>query len=133
MTSTVTYLGDLRTECTHLSSQTTILSDAPVDNQGKGAAFSPTDQVATALASCMLTIMGIKARDLGIDLKGTHAKVTKTMGDHPRRIVKIAVAIHFTKSWDQKTKRILEKVADNCPVHHSIHPDIEKDIQLVWS
>lgn len=133
MTSTVTYMGDLRTECTHLSSQTTILSDAPVDNQGKGAAFSPTDQVATALASCMLTIMGIKARDLGIDLEGTHAKVAKTMGDSPRRIVKIAIVIHFLQSWDTKTQHILQKVADNCPVHHSIHPDIEKDIQLVWS
>lgn len=133
MTSTVTYMGDLRTECFHHSSQTTILSDAPVDNQGNGAAFSPTDQVATALASCMLTIMGIKARDLNIDLKGTRANVTKTMGSHPRRIIKIDITIQFQQSWDTKTRQLLEKVAENCPVHHSIHPDIEKEIQFVWS
>lgn len=133
MTSTVTYLGDLRTECTHLSSQTKMNTDAPVDNQGKGQAFSPTDQVATALASCILTIMGIKAREWEIDLINTKAEVTKTMGDNPRRITKIDIRICFPHKWDTKTKIRLEKVVTACPVHHSLHPDIEKNIQLEWS
>ena len=132
MTSTVTYLGDLRTECTHNASKNRMITDAPLDNQGKGEAFSPTDQVATALASCMLTIMGIKARDLGIDLKGTRAEVTKTMGNAPRRIIKIAIALHFSNIEDHKTQKILQKAAETCPVHYSLHPDIEKEVTYHW-
>ncbi len=86
MTSKVTYLGELRSQCEHLQSSNTFITDAPVDNQGKGEAFSPTDTVATALASCMFTIIGIKARDLGINVTGATAEVTKTMAADPRRI-----------------------------------------------
>ena len=87
MTSSVVYQGNLRTQCLHLASGNTIITDAPVDNQGKGEAFSPTDTIATALASCMLTIMGIKARDLSVALEGTKAEVTKTMGTQPRLVL----------------------------------------------
>ena len=86
MTSTVNYLGDLRTEGTHLASSTTLITDAPVDNHGKGETFSTKDTVATSLASCMLTVMGIKARSLELDLKRTTAKVKKIMAADPRRI-----------------------------------------------
>ena len=104
MTSTVTYLGALRTTSTHTASEKTMITDAPLDNHGKGAAFSPTDTVATALASCMITIMGIKARNLEIDLTETTAAVTKIMGVNPRRIVEIQVNLHFPKSFDPKTQ-----------------------------
>ena len=93
MTSKVTYLGQLRTECLHIKSQDHYKNDAPTDNNGKGEAFSPTDTVVTALASCMLTVMGIKAEGLGVDLVNTIAHVTKTMGTNPRRIVKIGITI----------------------------------------
>ena len=124
MTSSVVYQGNLRTQCLHLASGNTIITDAPVDNQGKGEAFSPTDTVATALASCMLTIMGIKARDMELSIEGTKAAVTKTMGTAPRRIVGIAVRIHFPHSFDEKTQKILERAGNTCPVHYSLHPDI---------
>lgn len=128
MTSKVVYLGDLRTECEHLQSGTKILTDAPLDNQGKGEAFSPTDTVATALASCMLTIIGIKARDHELDVKGTTAEVTKTMAADPRRISAIKVVFNFPQSYDNKGKKILERAAKTCPVLYSIHPDIELEI-----
>ena len=132
MTSSVIYEGQLRTRCTHLASGTSIDNDAPKDNQGKGEAFSPTDMVATALGSCMLTIMGIKARDLGIELEGTEAQITKKMGDSPRRIVAIDIVLKFPHDWDAKTKTLLERAAANCPVHYSLHPDIEKNIDFIW-
>lgn len=128
MTSRVTYLGDLRTECEHLQSGTKIITDAPVDNHGKGEAFSPTDTVATALASCMLTVMGIKARDMEVDMTGTSAAVTKTMASEPRRISKIEVLLAFPSSYDEKTTAILERTARTCPVLESLHPDIDKQI-----
>ncbi len=130
MTSTVVYKGDLRTEATHLQSGTTILTDAPTDNQGKGEAFSPTDLVATALASCMATIMGIAARTHGIALEGTRFEVTKVMAAEPRRIAEIVVAVYFpeTNAPDAKQRMILEKAALGCPVLHSLHPDCRKAI-----
>ncbi|NNC45450.1 MAG: OsmC family protein, partial [Winogradskyella sp.] len=100
MTSKVTYLGELRTSNTHTNSNSSYHTDAPLDNNGKGEAFSPTDTVATALANCMLTMMGIKARDLSIDLSGTEAEVTKTMASNPRRISKIKVVINFSVAVD---------------------------------
>lgn len=133
MTSKVNYLGDLRTECTHLQSGNTFITDAPLDNNGKGEAFSPTDTVATGLASCMLTVMGIKARDLGVDMKDTIASVTKVMGTDPRRIVKIEVTFELPFSADQKTRQILERTANTCPVLYSLHPDIEKVIVFNWN
>ncbi|MEK9612374.1 MAG: OsmC family protein [Flavobacteriaceae bacterium] len=132
MTSTVTYLGALRTTSTHTASEKTMITDAPLDNHGKGAAFSPTDTVATALASCMITIMGIKARDLEIDLTETTAAVTKIMGVNPRRIVEIQVNLHFPKSFDPKTQTLLERAALTCPVAQSLHPDLKQTISFHW-
>lgn len=132
MTSKVEYLGNLRTESTHIKSNNSFITDAPTDNNGKGEAFSPTDTVATGLASCMLTVMGIKARDMGVDMSGTTAEVTKTMASNPRRISKIEVAINFSFETDDKTRKNLEHTANTCPVHYSLHPDIEKDITFNW-
>jgi len=133
MTSKITYLGDLRTVSVHLSSGTEILSDAPVDNNGKGEAFSPTDLVANALGSCMMTIMGIKARDLNIDLVGTTLEVTKIMQAEPRKISKIEVVVNLPEVSDTKTKTILERAAMTCPVFLSLHPDIEKAVTFHWN
>ncbi len=132
MTSEVIYLGDLRTKSTHLASQSEILSDAPIDNNGKGEAFSPTDYVANALASCMLTIMGIKARDMGIDISQSRAEVTKTMASDPRRIAEIEVRLLMSVQADKKIQTILENAAKTCPVGKSLHPDVVQNITFVW-
>ncbi|MCK7590004.1 OsmC family protein [Subsaxibacter sp. CAU 1640] len=132
MTSKVTYLGDLRTECVHLQSDNSFITDAPLDNNGRGEAFSPTDTVATGLASCMLTVMGIKAKDLNVDIQGTTASVLKTMASNPRRISKIEVTFDLPFEADDKTRKILEHTANTCPVHHSLHPDIERVIVFNW-
>ncbi|WP_417354648.1 OsmC family protein [Flavobacterium sp.] len=132
MTSKVTYLGDLRTSSVHLQSGSEIISDAPLDNNGKGEAFSPTDTVANALATCMFTIMGIKARDMGVSMQGSVAEVTKTMAADPRRISKIKVVFNLKSDADEKAKIILERAAMHCPVHYSLHPDIERDIIFNW-
>jgi len=132
MTSKVTYLGDLRTSSIHILSGNEIMSDAPLDNNGKGQAFSPTDTVANGLASCMFTVMGIKARDLGVDFLGSTAEVTKIMGTDPRRIITIEIDFKFSVNPDDKTKTILERTAMTCPVWFSLHPDIEKKIQFHW-
>ncbi|MDT0686175.1 OsmC family protein [Autumnicola psychrophila] len=132
MTSRVIYKGGLRTEAEHLKSGSTIITDAPVDNHGKGEAFSPTDTVATALASCMLTVMGIKAENMEVDLTGATAAVTKTMAAEPRRISKIDVVIEFQSDFQQKEKKILENTARTCPVLNSLHPEIEKNISFLY-
>ena len=132
MTSTVIYLSALRTEATHLASSQKLTTDAPKDNQGKGEAFSPTDTVATALASCLLTIMGIKARDLNIDLQGTKAEVHKIMGTTPRRITEIKIDIQFSNSFDDKIKTVLERAARTCPVANSLHPDLKQNLSFIW-
>jgi len=132
MTSKVTYLGDLRTSSIHILSGNEIISDAPLDNNGKGEAFSPTDTVANGLASCMFTVMGIKARDLGVDFSGSKAEVTKIMGTDPRRIIIIEIDFKFSVHPDDKTKTILERTAMTCPVWYSLHPDIEKKIKFHW-
>jgi uncharacterized OsmC-like protein len=132
MTSKVTYLGDLRTSSIHLQSGTEILSDAPLDNNGKGEAFSPTDTVANALASCMMTVMGIKARDLKVDFIGSTASVTKIMQAEPRRIGSIEIDFDMNVATDEKTKTILERTAMTCPVFLSLNPDIEKKISFNW-
>lgn len=132
MTSKVTYLGDLRTSSIHIQSGTEILSDAPVDNNGKGEAFSPTDSVANALATCMMTIMGIKARDLNIDFQGSTAAVTKIMNAEPRRIGAIEIVFEMVGVSEQKDKTILERVAMTCPVFLSLNADIEKRISFNW-
>lgn len=132
MTSKVTYKGDLRTECEHIQSSNKFITDAPLDNNGKGKAFSPTDTVATALASCMLTIMGIKANDHKLDIKGTFAEVTKHMEANPRRISKIDVLINVKGELKDRDKTLLENAAKTCPVIHSIHPDIVKNISFKY-
>ncbi|MFD2892923.1 OsmC family protein [Flavobacterium chuncheonense] len=131
-TSKVTYLGDLRTSSEHLQSGSIIVSDAPVDNNGKGEAFSPTDTVANGLASCMFTVMGIKARDLGVDFSSSTAEVTKIMAADPRRISEIHVVFIMTINPDEKTKTILERTALTCPVLYSLHPDIIKNVTFNW-
>lgn len=132
MTSKVTYLGDLRTTSVHLQSGTTILSDAPKDNHGKGEAFSPTDFVANALGSCMVSIMAIKSKDLSIDLINSTVEVTKIMQAEPRKIAKIIIVINIPISVNEKNKTILERSAMHCPVLLSLHPDIEKEVTFNW-
>lgn len=133
-TSKVIYNGGLRTTSTHLQSGKEIITDAPIDNQGKGEAFSPTDLLATSLANCMLTVMGIAANTHGIDIEGTTAEVTKVMKTEPRRISEIHVNFNFPKKGEyfDKQKRILENAGLNCPVHYSLHPDIKKEIDFGW-
>ncbi|SDW30529.1 OsmC family protein [Aequorivita viscosa] len=131
-TSKVTYLGNLRTENEHLKSGNKYITDAPTDNQGKGEAFSPTDTVATGLANCMITVMGIKANDLNVNMDGTTAMVTKTMAANPRRISKIEVVVTLPAGIDDRSKKILENTGRTCPVLQSLHPDIEKVIVFNW-
>jgi putative redox protein len=135
MTSQITYEGNLRTVATHLQSRTVIETDAPVDNQGKGERFSPTDLVATALGTCMLTIMGIKARDLQVNLEGTTVDITKIMSANPRKIGEIKVVIKFPESVqpDEKQRTILERAAMTCPVFESLHPDMKKNVEFKWN
>ncbi len=132
MTSKITYLGDLRTSSIHLQSGSEIISDAPIDNNGKGEAFSPTDTVANALGSCMFTVMGIKAQDLNVDLSNSTAEITKIMAADPRRISEIHVVFNFSIDTDVKNKTILERTAMTCPVYYSLHPDIKKVITFNW-
>lgn len=129
-TSKVTYQGDLRTTAIHLQSNNKIITDAPIDNQGKGEAFSPTDLLATSLASCMLTIIGIKARDMDLDIAGTTAEVTKVMSADPRRVSEVHVAISFNQKLDEKTQKIFYNTALTCPVAKSIHPDIIQKVTI---
>jgi len=134
MTSTVIYEGDLRTVATHLQSGSVIETDAPLDNQGKAARFSPSDLVATALGSCMMTIMGIKARDMKVDLKGMKIEIEKIMKSDPRRIGGINLTFHFPEDLkiDEKQKTILERAAHTCPVIYSINPDIAVKVEFDW-
>ncbi len=128
-TAQVIYKGGLRTQAEHLSSETKIITDAPVDNHGKGEAFSPTDLVATALASCMLTIMGIVANRLEINIDGTTANITKIMESNPRRIAEVKVHITLPNSnYSNKERKLLEKAALTCPVAESLS---EKLVQTV--
>ena len=132
ITSKVVYLGGLRTEATHQQSGNQIITDAPTDNNGKGEAFSPTDTVATALASCALTIMGIKAKSMDWDISGITAEVTKIMGTEPRRISKIKIDFKVPFKTDEKQRKVLENTAKTCPVFMSLHPDMEKEINFIW-
>jgi putative redox protein len=135
MTSTVIYEGELRTVATHLQSGTEIGTDAPVDNQGKGELFSPTDLVATALGACMATTMGIKARDLQVDLRGMKLSILKIMKPDPRRIAGINVVFEFPETLrvDEKQRTILERTAHTCPVTYSLHPDLEVKVEFNWN
>src|SRR6476620_5061073 len=131
MTSIVVYEGELRTNCTHLRSQSAMETDAPVDNNGKGERFSPTDLLATSLASCMITVMGIKARTMGFDLEGVKIDVEKLMKAEPRRVSGINLTFHIPETLanlDEKQRQILKHTGDTCPVMKSIHPDIEVQV-----
>jgi putative redox protein len=134
MTSQIIYKGDLRSTATHLQSGTQIETDAPTDNQGKGERFSPTDLVVTALGTCMITTMAIKAGTMQIQLDGTRLDVTKIMYSDPRRIGKIIVHVFFPTQLglDDKQKEILERTARTCPVERTLHPDVELDMQFNW-
>lgn len=127
------YIGDLRTEATHVLSGNTITTDAPLDNQGRGEFFSPTDMVAAALGSCMLTIMGIAAKTHGFDIDGTKLKIEKVMATGPRRIAEIIIEVTFPHDYEPKVKRILELAAKECPVAGSLHPDLKQTISFKFN
>jgi putative redox protein len=129
--SVVNYLGELRTKSAHLASGETVISDAPLDNNGKGEAFSPTDFMVNSLAQCMITVMGIEARRLNVDLTGTTASVGKVMGIQPRRVTKIQIEINLPEQAKDFSKE-LETTAHNCPVVKSIHPNIELNVQFKY-
>ena len=125
------YLGDLRTEITHVQSGNRVITDAPTDNNGKGEYISPTDMVAAALGSCMLTLMGIAARRLEIDLKGTRVEIQKVMAAEPRRIAEIRLDFYLPGDYSDKDKKILQGAAETCPVGKSLHPDIRQAVTAV--
>lgn len=128
-----TYLGDLRVECTHLASGTTLITDAPVDNNGKGEAFSPTDLCSTALAACAMTIMGIYGKKHDVDLSGTEMEITKVMSANPRRIGKIEIVFHMPdREYTERQKAAVEQCAQVCPVHLSLHPEVEQAFTFDW-
>ena len=127
------YLGELRTENEHLQSGNKVITDAPTDNRGKGEYFSPTDLLATALGSCIMTIMGIKARDNGIDIEGTQVDVTKIMASDPRRVAEVIVEFTFPpKNYTDEEKQLVESVAGVSPVPLSLHPDLIQTIKFNW-
>ena len=121
----IEYKGNLRTESLHIKSGKKLITDAPLDNKGKGEAFSPTDLTASALGSCMLTIMGITADSRDIDISGVRAEIAKVMGTNPRCITKIIINIYFQIRLTKQEKQLFEKSALSCPVHRSLHPDTE--------
>ncbi len=128
-TSKITYIGNLRTQSVHLRSGKEILTDAPIDNQGLGEAFSPSDLLATSLGNCMITIIGIAAKTHGFDVDGTTLEITKTMAQEPRRVGQIDVVLNFPKNnYNEKEKAIIERSAHTCPVALSLHPDIKQVI-----
>lgn len=130
-TAHIKYLGNLRTEAIHLQSGNKIITDAPVDNQGKGEAFSPTDMLATALGTCMLTIMGISANAHGFDLIGTEVKIKKVMQNDPRRIGEIKIDFNFpANNYSDKEIRLIKHAAKSCPVAHSLHPDLKQSVNF---
>ena len=131
-TSKIIYKNNLRTEAQHIASGQKIITDAPLDNNGKGEAFSPTDLVATALASCMITIMAIAAEKNGINISETSASVKKIMGTNPRTISDIVIEIKMNKDLALKDRKRLEKAALACPVHKSLHPDMNKKITFSY-
>ena len=133
-TAAIKYLGNLRTEGTHLKSGEKIVTDAPPDNNGKGAYFSPTDIMSTSLGSCMLTIMGIAAQTHGIDIEGTTIEITKIMEAEPRRVGEIIVEFSMPRSsYSDKEKVILENAALNCPVAKSLSADLKQTVTFNYS
>mgnify|MGYP001584332068 FL=1 len=132
MTSKVQYKGNLRTECTHMKSGSVVSTDAPLNNNGNGALFSPTDLVATSLASCMITVMGIKADQSGISFNKVQAEVLKSIKSNPRRISEVKVKIEIDENWSTKEREIMERTGLTCPVAQSLHPDVIQNISFVY-
>lgn len=132
-TSTLKYLGNLRTELTHLQSGKVVITDAPTDNNGKGEAFSPTDLMSTSLCACMITIMGVAAQTHGFSIDGATAEITKIMSANPRKVSEVQVEITFPKNnYSDKEKRIIEHIAGTCPVALSLHPDLKQNVKLIF-
>ena len=129
-TSTSKYSGELRTHSVHTQSGETYITDAPTDNEGKGEAFSPTDIVATSLANCMMTIMGIVSKRKGLIIEGTEAKIDKFMGTDPRRITEIIIDFYFPVNFSEDERKLLEKSALNCPVAKSLSSDLKQNIEF---
>ena len=131
---TAKYLGDLRVECTHEQSGAKIITDAPTDNNGKGEAFSPTDLCATALGACAMTIMGMYAGSHGCDITGATVHIEKSMAKDPRRIGRIDVVFTMPdQDYTEHQKQGLERAALTCPVHRSLHPDMEQNLVFKWA
>ncbi len=127
------YLGELRTEATHVLSGTKLLTDAPIDNQGRGESFSPTDLVAAALGSCMITIMGMAARTHGFNIEGTRLSITKIMTQEPpRKIAEIVIHLDFPLDYPDKVKKIIDFTVKNCPVALSLHPDLKQTVTVTY-
>ena len=134
MTSTIVYQGKLRTQANHVKSGEVFITDAPVDNNGKGEAFSPTDLLATSLAACAITIMGIAANTHGIEIDGTRADIVKHMASDPRRVSGVDITFYMPeRSYDKKEKAILQNAALTCPVAKSLHPDILQNLTFIWN
>jgi putative redox protein len=131
-TAYIKYLGELRTAATHIRSGNEIITDAPLDNHGKGEAFSPTDLVSSALVSCMMTVIGIMADVHGIDVSGMEGESLKVMGTNPRRIVGIDVRLRFPRAYSEHDRVLIERTARTCPVAMSLHPDLKQEISFVY-
>lgn len=132
VTITVAYKGDLHCEAVHGPSSTTLATDAPLDNGGKAESFSPTDLVATALGTCMLTVMGLRARTLDVDIAGASATIEKEMASAPRRIGKLTAMVRMPNDLPEDIRTQLEQAAVTCPVYQSLSENTEKDVRFVW-
>lgn len=128
--STVRYTGDLHNDLTHLQSGNTIATDAPLDNNGKGEAFSPTDLLATSLGACAMTIMGMKAADLGVELAGARVEIGKEMAANPRRVAKVSADFYLSANLDERSRAVLEAAAHTCPVAKSLSADLVQEFRF---
>lgn len=131
-TAAIRYVGQLRTNATHIQSNTTIITDAPTDNHGKGEAFSPTDLLATSLATCMLTTMGIAAKKENIPFESADAEMQKIMANNPRRVAEVVIAVKMPASLTPQQRSYLEEIGLNCPVARSLHPDVKQTITFEY-
>lgn len=131
-TAHVKYLGDLRTSATHIRSGTEIITDAPLDNHGKGEAFSPTDLLSSALLNCMMTVIGIMAEAHKINIEGLEGDVLKVMGTDPRRVSRLEVELRFARAYSEHDRVLIERTARTCPVAKSLHPDLVQEINFVY-
>jgi len=132
-TSTLKYLGDLRTELTHVQSGKVVVTDAPTDNNGKGEAFSPTDLMSASLCACMITIMGVAANTHNFSIDGATAEITKIMSANPRKVEEVRIEIKFPKNnYSEKEIKILEHIAKTCPVALSLHHELKQNVKLIF-